>query len=79
MNPTAQETMCLDLLGMAWNVFGELPTQHGCDTAEMAFAIHAAQHIILARVGRRALGQTREKEHGPVSAPPRFYAPEGDE
>ncbi len=45
--------MVIFLLCKAWDKFLELPEAHPDDNTEFRHAIHAAQNIILARVGRR--------------------------
>lgn len=51
---TPEEEKALRLLAEAWNVFVTLPEMHHMDRHEFAHAIHAAQNIILSRVGLRA-------------------------
>lgn len=47
MNP--QEEACLGLLVDAWNAFVALPVEHPCEREEFMRAVHAAQHILMAR------------------------------
>ncbi len=56
---TEQENEVLNILAAAWNRFSALPVLHHADQDEMAKAIHAAQNIILARVGLRSTGVYR--------------------
>lgn len=52
---TEAEARVAVLLGDAWNLFLELPTEHPSDRGEFLHAVHAAQSIILARPGRRQI------------------------
>lgn len=52
---TKAEASALELLGQAFLAFQELPEQHPADRREFTSAIHAAQNIVLSRVGYRAL------------------------
>lgn len=54
-----QENAVLDKLGEAWNEFVKLEVLHHADREEFMRAIHAAQNIVLARAGLRALGIKR--------------------
>ena len=51
---TEDEREVGDLLAMAWNKFCKLPVLHHADSEEFVRAIHAAQNIVLARVGLRS-------------------------
>lgn len=51
---TDQERATLERLADAWNAFCALPIYHPSDADEFMRAIHAAQHIIMARVAVRA-------------------------
>jgi len=42
-------------LGEAWNAFLKLPAQHNDDVPEFRHAIHAAQHIVMARPALREM------------------------
>jgi hypothetical protein len=48
-----QELSVLSLLAQAWNAFVELPEEHSADRHEFMHAIHAAQNIVFARIGKR--------------------------
>lgn len=61
---TVDEETVLQLLGEAWNKFIKLPVEHHADKAEMTLAIHAAQNIILSRVGLRSTGVYRPTSGG---------------
>lgn len=50
-----QERKIVEMLGEAWNAYLLLPVEHPNDHAEMMRAIHAAQALVLMRMGRRAL------------------------
>jgi hypothetical protein len=56
---TPEEEAVMAALGDAYNKFIELPVQHHADNAEFVHAIHAAQNIVLARVGLRSTGVYR--------------------
>jgi hypothetical protein len=66
-----QEKKVVNLLGEAAVKFGELPLEHPDDAREFALAIHAAQNIVLARVGLRAMwkGHKRPWEERPADPP----------
>lgn len=57
---TLEESHVLEKLGEAWNAFIALPPLHPHDADEYMRAIHAAQNIILAREGLRAMAVERE-------------------
>lgn len=63
---TAAELGSLDLLADAWNAFFDLPVQHPCDRDEFCRAIHAAQHLIMARPAQRELNAKRERPAEPA-------------
>ena len=48
-----EEAKTIKALVLAWNAFLKLETLHPDETAEFRHAIHAAQHIIMARPVRR--------------------------
>lgn len=56
---TQAELDTLGALAQAYNRFVALPVQHHADEAEFVHAIHAAQNIVLARVGLRVTGVYR--------------------
>jgi hypothetical protein len=56
------EIQILDALGSVWNDFIALPEAHPSDQGEFAQAIHAAQNIVLARVGLRAMDEMIQKQ-----------------
>jgi hypothetical protein len=71
---TPEEDEVLNLLGQAWNKFNELPILHHSDRGDFAYAIHAAQNIVLARAGLRATGITDRVEpdiHDRPAPPPK--------
>jgi hypothetical protein len=45
------ETVCLNTLADAWNQFLVLDELHEWDRTEFMHAIHACQHIVMARPG----------------------------
>lgn len=51
---TDEEREVLELLGHAADKFSALPEEHPADLADFVNAIHAAQNIVLSRVGLRA-------------------------
>ncbi len=51
--PEEKEVICL--LANVWNAFLLLSVSHGDDIDDFRYAIHAAQRIVLARMGRRGL------------------------
>ena len=54
-----EELRVLDLLGQAWNEFVALPEEHSADRVEFMQAIHAAQNVVLARIGNRVVKRER--------------------
>ena len=50
-----EETEVLNALGAAWNLFVILDESHPSDHHEFMLAIHAAQNIVLARIGKRVI------------------------
>jgi hypothetical protein len=52
---TAAEMALVEQLGHCWNAFLSLPVEHADDTTEFRHGIHALQHMILARPGRREM------------------------
>ena len=50
-NLISQETVVLNALADAWNQFLKLEELHEWDRTEFMHAIHAAQHIVMARPG----------------------------
>jgi hypothetical protein len=57
---TPEEIRVLEALGQAWNDFAALPPLHPHDADEFVRAIHAAQNIVLARAGLRAVLDAEE-------------------
>jgi len=66
--PTEQEAFIARLLGEVWNAYLALPVEHPMEQAEFCAAIHRCQDIVLARSGRRALGDS-EAAHGTIEDP----------
>jgi len=52
---TKEETLVVDKLIEAWNVFAELPIAHDDDITEFRRGIHQCQNIILSRPTSRVL------------------------
>ncbi len=48
-----EEELVVHYLACAWNNFLKLPIEHPDDIPEFRKAIHQAQNIVLARLGRR--------------------------
>lgn len=58
---TEEEKIVLVTLGAAWDQFLLLDVLHTNDRQEFSAAIHAAQNIVLARAGLRALRMPVER------------------
>lgn len=54
---TEEERAVLDLLAAAYNEYVKLEVMHPWHQKEFMHAIHAAQHIVLARPGLRELAR----------------------
>jgi hypothetical protein len=52
---TEAERQILITLATAWNLFLDLPIQHGDDVGEFRSIIHAAQEKVMARLAARAM------------------------
>ena len=52
----------IDKLVAAWNAYVKLDVMHPDEQIEFRHNLHACQHIILARVGVRAMNQNTENE-----------------
>jgi hypothetical protein len=52
---TDQEKRVVDALGNAWDEYALLPHIHPADVGEFVQAVHAAQNIVLARPGVKAV------------------------
>ena len=50
-----EEELVVHYLACAWNHFVTLPVEHPQDEPEFLHAIHAAQNIVLSRLGRRSI------------------------
>jgi len=55
---TENEREVIDLLAKAWNSYVNLPVEHSSDLIEFQTAIHSAQLLVLARLGRRIYNDT---------------------
>ena len=60
INP--EEIKVVHLLGDAWNAFMLLSIAHSDEINDFRFAIHAAQTIVLARVGQRCIDDKKAYE-----------------
>lgn len=69
--PTAAEVRVIDLLGMAWNAYCELPREHREASIEFRRAIHRCQDLVGARAAWRVLNVARSTVV-PVAEPLRF-------
>uniref|UniRef100_UPI0035C9A0CE hypothetical protein n=1 Tax=uncultured Sphingomonas sp. TaxID=158754 RepID=UPI0035C9A0CE len=52
---TDAELRVVGLLGEAWNAFLAMPVEHSDHQDEFRHAIHAAQDLVLSRVGARQI------------------------
>lgn len=50
---TDDEKEIIDQLAKVWNLFISLPVEHPSDLVEFQTAIHSAQLLVMARLGRR--------------------------
>lgn len=57
---TEAEIELVDNLGKCWNAFLELPNEHGTESVDFMDAIHVAQRLIMARVGRRSYNEIKK-------------------
>ena len=54
------EMKVIQLLANAWNAFLQLPVSHGDEVNDFRFAIHAAQYVVLARIGQQCINDDYE-------------------
>lgn len=56
-----QEAHIVNLLGLVWNLYLELPREHPNEQAEFCAAVHACQEKVLARSGRRQMAPVKRE------------------